>query len=85
MILDSPIHYNEGEFTQEDEMTKRRLKVANLDEAEIKRIKQMEESMGALIVALEPHYPLAELSEEQVGKLQEIEDELGVVLIAYQG
>ena len=66
-------------------MAKRRMKMANLDETEIKRIRQMEESMGSLIVALEPHYPLAEMNEEQVQKLQDLEDELGVVLIAYQG
>ena len=65
-------------------MTKRRMKIANLDEASIKRIRQMEESMGTLIVALEPHIPPAELSEEQMEKLQALEQELGVVLIAYQ-
>ena len=65
-------------------MTKQRMKIASLDEEGIKRIRQMEEAMGSLIVALEPHYPLAELEEEQVGKLQELEKELGVVLIAYQ-
>ena len=65
-------------------MPKRRMKIANLDEESIVRIRQMEESMDSLIVALEPHYPMAELSEEQVGRLQELEKELGVVLIAYQ-
>jgi hypothetical protein len=65
-------------------MTKRRMKIADLDEAELKRIRQMEESMGSLIVALEPHYPLAEMSEDKVRKLQELEKELGVVLIAYE-
>lgn len=65
-------------------MTKPRMKIANLDEEGIARIRQMEESMDTLIVALEPHYPLAELSEEQVNKLQDLEKVLGVVLIAYQ-
>ena len=65
-------------------MTKRRMKIANLDEAGIKKIRQMEESFGTLIVALEPHIPLAGLTEEQVKKLQDLEKELGVVLIAYQ-
>jgi hypothetical protein len=60
------------------------MKIANLDEEGIARIRQMEESMDTLIVALEPHYPLAELSEEQVNKLQDLEKVLGVVLIAYQ-
>ncbi len=65
-------------------MTKRRMKIANLDEAGLKRIQQMEEAMGSLIVALEPHIPLAELSEEQMEKLKTLEEDLDVVLIAYQ-
>jgi hypothetical protein len=65
-------------------MSKRRMKIANLDEAGLKKVQQMEESMGTLIIALEPHIPLAELTEEQVEKLSALEQELGVVLIAYQ-
>ncbi|MFN2212375.1 MAG: hypothetical protein ACK2UE_04820 [Anaerolineales bacterium] len=65
-------------------MPPRRMKIANLDEASLKRVQQMEESMGTLILALEPHIPLAELSEEQMEKLSTLEQELGVVLIAYQ-
>ena len=57
-------------------MPKRRMKIANLDEAGIKKIRQMEESFGTLIVALEPHIPLAELSDEQVQKLQAMEQDL---------
>ncbi len=60
------------------------MKIANLDEAGLKKIKQMEDSMGTLIIALEPHIPLAELTEEQVETLNTLEGELGVVLIAYQ-
>ncbi len=71
-------------YLEESKVTKRRMKIANLDEASIKRIQQMEEAMGALIVALEPQFPLADLSEEQVKKLQELENELDVVLIAYK-
>ena len=44
----------------------------------------MEEQMGTLIIALEPHIPLAELSDDQVKRLNSLEEELGVVLIAYQ-
>lgn len=68
----------------ENTMTKRRMKIADLDEASIERIQELEESFGTLIVALEPQVPLAELTEEQVRKLQDLEEELGVVLIAYQ-
>jgi len=65
-------------------MTARRMKIASLDESELKKIRQMEESMGTLILALEPHIPLAELTDEQVDMLSSLEKELGVVLIAYQ-
>lgn len=65
-------------------MAKRRMKIANLDETDLKKVQQMEESMGTLIIALEPHIPLAELTEEQVETLNTLEGELGVVLIAYQ-
>ena len=60
------------------------MKIANLDEAGLRKVQQMEESMGTLIIALEPHIPLAELTEEQVETLNILEQELGVVLIAYQ-
>lgn len=65
-------------------MSSRRMKIANLDEAGLKKVQQMEESMGTLIIALEPHIPLAELTEEQVEVLGALEQNLGVVLIAYQ-
>jgi len=65
-------------------MSTRRMKIANLDDAGLKKVQQMEESMGTLIIALEPHIPLAELTEEQVETLNTLEQELGVVLIAYQ-
>lgn len=65
-------------------MTAKRMKIANLDEADLKKVQQMEESMGTLIIALEPHIPLAELTEEQVEALNVLEKDLGVVLIAYQ-
>ena len=65
-------------------MTARRMKIANLDETDLKKVKQMEESMGTLIVALEPQIPLAKLTDGQVEMLNALEEELGVVLIAYQ-
>jgi hypothetical protein len=65
-------------------MAARRMKIASLDESELKKIRQMEESMGTLILALEPHIPLADLTDEQIEMLGALEKELGVVLIAYQ-
>lgn len=61
-----------------------RMKIANLDDASLAKLKQMEDSFGSLILALEPYHPVANLSEDQVQKLQDLEKELGVTLIAYQ-
>jgi len=60
------------------------MKIANLDDASLAKLKQMEDSFGSLILALEPHHPLADLSAEQIQKLQTLEKELGVTLIAYR-
>lgn len=60
------------------------MKIANLDETSLDKIHQMEEAYGTLIIALEPHFPLAELSEDQLTMLNRLEEELGVVLIAYK-
>ncbi len=65
-------------------MATRRMKIADLDDEGVKRVRQMEEAFGTLILALEPSYPLAELSQEQISKLQELENELGVVLLAFK-
>jgi hypothetical protein len=65
-------------------MPPKRMKIANLDDTSIEKLKQMEESLGTLILALEPHHPLAELKEDQIQKLRQLENDLGVVLIAYK-
>lgn len=65
-------------------MTARRMKIANLHEADLHKVHQLEEQMGTLIIALEPQIPLAELSESQLEMLNSLENELGVVLVAYQ-
>jgi len=65
-------------------MAKRRMKIANLDDDGLKKLHQMEEALGTLILALEPHHPMAELGEDDVEKLKELEEALGVVLIAYR-
>ena len=60
------------------------MKIADLHDADLKKVQQLEEQMGTLIIALEPQIPLAELSEAQLERLNSLENELGVVLIAYQ-
>jgi len=65
-------------------MTARRMRIANLSEDDLKKVQQLEESMGSLILALEPQIPLAELTDEQVAMVSALEEEIGVILIAYQ-
>ena len=65
-------------------MTARRMKIADLDESDLKKIQLLEEQMGTLIIALEPQIPLAELSDENLEMLKKLEEELGVLLVAYQ-
>ncbi len=65
-------------------MTQPRLKLAQLDEASLEKLRLMEEEFGTLILALEPKYPVAQLPPAQLARLQQLERDLGVVLIAYQ-
>lgn len=65
-------------------MAATRMKIAQLDDGSLAKLRVLEEEMGTLILALEPHHPLAKLDEEQVKRLQELEQELGVVLLAYK-
>lgn len=59
------------------------LRVADLDEQAVDRIRSLEKDINAHIMALEPQVNLRDLDEEGMRKLRELEDALGVVLIAY--
>ena len=65
-------------------MSALRMKIANLDEASLQKVRDLEEQMESVILVLEPHRPLADLTPEQVERLQSLEKELGVLLLAYQ-
>lgn len=65
-------------------MNKPKLKLAELDDASLKKLRQLEEATGTLIVALEREYPIAELDQSQLKQLQVLESDLGVILIAYR-
>ena len=64
-------------------MSRRRMGVAKLTDKELSRLQAMEEELGALVVALEPQYKMADLSADQVALLQSLEESLGVILLAY--
>ena len=65
-------------------MTAPRLRIAQLDEAGVAKVKALEGELATWVVALEPQVKLADLSEVQLKKLQAVEEELGVVLIGYK-
>ena len=64
-------------------MTAPRMAIAQLDEADLAKVRALEENLGTYVVALAPKYPLAELSDDQLRHLQEVEKDVGAVLLAY--
>jgi hypothetical protein len=60
------------------------LRPAELDEAALQRIRLLEDTLGAPLVAYDPESPYAPLTDEQVVALQETEQDLGVRLLAYR-
>lgn len=65
-------------------MSAPKMRFANLDEASLKKVRELEEQMETVILAVEPHRPLADLTTEQIQRLQSLEKELGVLLLAYK-
>ncbi len=60
-----------------------RMKIAELDEARLAKVRKLEEKIGTYLVALEPQYSLAKLTKEQLRQVEALEKDLGVVLLAY--
>ena len=60
------------------------LHVAQLDNNELQRVRELEIELGVTVVALEPDPAFAELSAEQLHKLKAAERELNTVLLAYR-
>lgn len=65
-------------------MAPQRFKIADLDDASLERLRKMEETMEAVILAFEPYHPLANLDNDQLQRLHALEEELGVVLVAFK-
>jgi hypothetical protein len=60
------------------------LKVAQLDDARLTRLRALEQELGACVVAVEKDTRFADLSEQQLKRLQAGEKDLDVVLLAYE-
>lgn len=60
------------------------LKIAELDESGVAKVKRIEKSLGMHVMAYEPGLDIANLSEAQLEEIKMVELELGAILIAYQ-
>jgi len=61
-----------------------RMKIADLDDKTLAKVRALEDEIGGCVLALEPKVKLMDLSDEQLEKLTSAEEELGVILMAYE-
>jgi hypothetical protein len=64
-------------------MTESRVKVAQLDQDQLKKLHALEKDVGTCLVAVEQEAQLADLTDAQLKRLQAGEKDLGVILLAY--
>lgn len=57
---------------------------AQLDDATLAHVKQLESELGVTLVAIEPDPAPASLSDDQLQRIQALEQKTGKVLVAYQ-
>lgn len=56
---------------------------AHLEPAKVRKIEQLEEELGVILLAHEKLTPVASLSAGDLEQLRAIEKKMGVVLVAY--
>lgn len=59
------------------------LKIANLDETAVARVRELEEALGKHIMAFEPGLEFAKLSEAEMARIEALEKDLSVILLVY--
>ena len=57
---------------------------ADLDADSLQQLQQLEQELGAVVVALEHDPEPAELNSNQLEQLQKLEQQMGKVLVAYK-
>jgi hypothetical protein len=67
---------------KQEKATMQNVRIADMDTAEIERLRSLEEELGVAVVAYQP-VRYAPLSDEAVKRLQRMEREMGVLLVAY--
>lgn len=58
--------------------------VKQLDHEALQKVQELEQELGAAIVAYQQLSDPAELSSQELDKLQDLEEDLSTILIAYQ-
>lgn len=58
--------------------------LAKLSDAQLRRVRELEEKLGVILVAHEKVPVLSDLSREDLRALQEMEKRLGLILVAYR-
>jgi len=56
---------------------------AAVDAAQLEEIKQLEQQLGKVIVAVEPAAEYASLTTEELTAIRKAEQKLGLVMVAY--
>ena len=59
------------------------LKIAELDDDGITKIKQLEQSLNTHIMAYQTGLKIANLTERQMAKIKAVEEELDVILLVF--
>jgi len=60
------------------------LKIATLENGEVKRLRALEADMGVHIMALEKDLKVADLSDQQLARIKSLEDDLNVTLLVFE-
>jgi hypothetical protein len=60
------------------------LEIADLSEDQLAKLRELEDEVGAVVVAYKQNWSFADLTADQVALLQDAERELGVTLLAYR-
>ena len=59
------------------------LKIAKLSADEVKKVRNLEESLGTQIMAYQSGLQIADLTDEQLQAVKVIEEQLGVILLVF--
>lgn len=60
------------------------LKIADLDDDDVIRLKELEQELGLHVMAFEKGLRVADLNRNQLKKVRALEEDLGVTLLVFE-